>query len=143
VDKRVILYVDGACRGNPGPGAIGVVIQNSKGHTILQTSRYIGDTTNNKAEYRALIAALEEAARLGAQHLDIKTDSELLARQLQQTYRVKSATLRPLYQQAKELLTKFKSFGITHIPRENNTVADRLANEALDNSTPRSRPSRT
>lgn len=143
MDKQITLYVDGACRGNPGPGAIGVIIQNNKGHTILQISRYIGDTTNNRAEYRALIVALEEAAKLGAQHLDIRTDSELLTRQLQRTYRVKSTTLKPLYQQANELLTKFKSFGITHIPREDNAVADRLANEALDNSTPRSRPSRT
>ena len=143
MDKRVILYVDGACRGNPGPGAIGVVILNNTGHTIRQISGYIGDTTNNKAEYRALITALEEAAQLGVQHLDIRTDSELLVRQLQQTYRVKSANLRPLYQQAKELLAKFESFDITHIPRENNTVADRLANEALDNRTSRNRHSRT
>ena len=133
--KKLILYVDGACRGNPGPGSIGILIQDEASGTNLQISKYIGHTTNNQAEYSALITAITEAAKLGATQVDIRTDSELMARQIQGSYKVKSALLRPLHQKAKELLVKFHFFTITNIPREDNEVADRLANEALDHNT--------
>ena len=132
--KKLILYVDGACRGNPGPGSIGILIRDEAGRTNLQISKYIGHTTNNQAEYSALITAITEAAKLGATQVDIRTDSELMARQIQGSYKVKSALLRPLHQKAKELLAKFHLFTITNIPREDNEVADRLANEALDHN---------
>ena len=130
MEKKTILYIDGACRGNPGPGAIGIVIQD--GNNRLQISKCVGDTTNNQAEYQALITAIEEALKMGARHLDIRTDSELLARQIQKTYRVKNAKLKPLYEKANQLLRRVDSYTITHIPREKNTIADGLANKALD-----------
>ena len=124
--------MDGAARGNPGPAAIGVAIEDEKGNTAVSVSSYIGRATNNQAEYRALMVGLEEAARLKARHIDIKSDSELLVRQLRGSYKVRHDNLKPLFQQAKQLLTNFKSFTITHIPRNQNSAADALANEALD-----------
>jgi len=130
--KKAVIFADGASRGNPGPAAIGATIKDKRGKLITFISQRIGRATNNQAEYRAIIAALEEAIRLGAKQVDIKTDSELIVKQINGEYRVKKATLKPLYQQAKQLQGLLKSFTITHIPRQQNIEADKLANKALD-----------
>ncbi len=130
--KKAVIYADGASRGNPGPAAIGVTIKEKKGKLITFISQRIGRATNNQAEYRAIIAALEEAIRLGVKQVEIKTDSELVVKQINGEYRVKKATLKPLYQQVKQLLGSLEGFTITHIPRQQNTEADNLANKALN-----------
>lgn len=129
---RLTVNVDGASRGNPGPAAIGVVMRDENGTTAVRLSSYIGRTTNNQAEYTALITALEEAGRLGAERVDIRTDSQLMVEQILGHYRVRNENIRPLFEEARKLLVTFKSYSITHIPREQNREADALANEALD-----------
>ena len=130
--KRMSIHADGASRGNPGPAAIGVIIKDQRDRLIASISRRIGKTTNNQAEYRAVIAALEEAIRLGASQVDVKMDSELIVKQVNGSYRVKKDTLKPLYQQVKQLQGSLERFTITHIPRQQNSEADKLANRALD-----------
>lgn len=129
--KRLVIYTDGASLGNPGRAAIGVVIQDGQGRVITRLSRSIGYATNNQAEYWAIIAALEEAARLGAGAVDIKSDSELVVEQLNGRYRVKKASLRPLYQKVVQLIGSLEGFTITSIPRTQNKEADNLAHRAL------------
>jgi len=129
--NRVIINTDGASQGNPGPAAIGATVKDEKGRLLASISRSIGRTTNNQAEYRAIIAALEKVADLGAIHVDIHSDSQLVVRQLNGKYRVKKASLRPLYLEVHRLLSQFKGFTITYIPREQNKEADALANAAL------------
>jgi len=129
--ERLIIYTDGASSGNPGRASIGAVIKDGRGRVISRISRRIGRATNNQAEYLAIIAALEEATRLGAGKVDIKSDSELAVKQLKGRYRVKKATLRPLYQKVVQLIGPLEVFSITHIPREQNREADRLAHRAL------------
>jgi ribonuclease HI len=129
--SRVIIHADGASRGNPGPAAIGATIKDEQGRLIASVSQRIGTATNNQAEYRALIAALVKAARLGASQADIYLDSELVVRQINGEYRVKRATLKPLYHQVKQWQSRLKGFTITHIPRQQNTEAHRLAVLAL------------
>ena len=130
--EKVVIFADGASRGNPGLSAIGATIKNEHGQLIASISKGIGITTNNQAEYRAIIAALEEAIRLGAKQADISLDSQLVVRQISGEYRVKNSALKPLYQQAKQLLSRLESFNIRHITRQQNKEADRLANLALD-----------
>ncbi len=132
--KRVVINVDGAARGNPGPAAIGATIKDEQGRLIACISQRIGTTTNNQAEYRAIIAALEKVISLGAKQVDVKSDSELVVKQINGEYRVKKAALKPLYQRVKELQGRQEGFTITYIPREQNIEADNLANLALDNS---------
>ncbi len=127
--KRLIIHTDGASRGNPGPAAIGVVIRDEQGRVIAKISEAIGRTTNNRAEYFALIAGLEEALRLGAERVDLRMDSELIVRQLTGKYRSKE--LKALHKQTHQLLLKFKSYSIQHIPRERNKEADALTRHAL------------
>ena len=129
--KKAVIFTDGASRGNPGSAAIGAVIKDEQGKLISSISRCIGRATNNQAEYRAIIAALEEAIRLGVKQVDIKMDSELVVKQINGEYRVKKATLKPLYQQVKQLRGSLEGFTITHIPRQQNIEADNLANKAL------------
>ena len=129
--KRVVIFTDGASRGNPGPAAIGAIIKDEQGNPITSISQPIGRTTNNQAEYRALIAALEEAKRLGVDQVDICSDSEWLVKQISGRYRVKAASIKPLYQRVRQLQSQFKGFTITHIPRSENAEADSLANMAL------------
>ncbi len=130
--KRLTIYVDGASRGNPGPAAVGVVIKDEKGATTLKVSSSIGRATNNQAEYTALITALREARKLGADHVDIRTDSQLMAEQILGHYKVRNANIKPLFEEVKQSLAGFKSYGMHHIPRERNSEADALANDALD-----------
>ncbi|TET25490.1 MAG: ribonuclease HI family protein [Dehalococcoidia bacterium] len=129
--KRVVIFTDGAAEPNPGPAAIGAIIKDEHGRPITTISQSIGRATNNQAEYRALIAALEKAIRLGASYVDIKLDSELVVRQLSGQYRVKNLALKPLYQQVKQLTAQFIAFTITHIPSQQNTEAHNLAKIAL------------
>lgn len=130
--KSIIIWVDGAARGNPGPAAIGAVIKDEQGATLARISQRIGKTTNNQAEYQALIAALEKAVQLGARRVSVYSDSELVVRQITGRYRVKKAELKPLFQEVTQLQSRLEGFSISHIPRCQNTEADRLANEALD-----------
>lgn len=129
--KRVVIHTDGAAEPNPGPAAIGATIKDEQGRLITTISQGIGRTTNNQAEYRAVIAALEKAIELGAKQVDIKLDSQLVVRQINGRYRVKNAALKPLYQQVKHLQSLLEGFTITHIPRQQNTEADNLAYIAL------------
>nr|ACV72190.1 ribonuclease H [uncultured organism] len=127
-----ILWSDGASRNNPGPAAIGVVLKRPTGELLASDAEYIGKTTNNVAEYRALLRGLERARALGVRNLEVRADSELLIRQLQGQYRVKNAALKPLWEEAKERLSHFASVRLKHVRRELNTEADALANAALD-----------
>jgi ribonuclease HI len=133
LDPRwVEVFVDGASRGNPGPAGMGVIFRQEKGPTLLTLKEYLGETTNNVAEYRALLAALEEAARRGFKRLRIHTDSQLMERQLNGVYRVRQPHLIGLYQQALRDLTKLEQYEILHVPRELNKEADELANKAIE-----------
>ncbi len=129
--KRLVINTDGVSRHNPGPAAIGATIKDEQGRLLASISQRIGQTTNNQAEYRAIIAALEKATILGAQQVDMRSDSELVVRQINGGYRVKNETLKPLHQKVKQLLSQFEGFTITHIPRQQNREADSLANMAL------------
>ena len=129
--KRVIIYADGSSRGNPGPAAIGATVKDEQGRLVARISQRIGITTNNQAEYRAIIAALEKAISLSARQIEVNSDSELVVKQINGKYRVKKATLKPLYQQVKQLQAMLEDFTITHIPRQQNTEADNLANMAF------------
>ena len=128
--KELEIYIDGASKGNPGPSGIGVVIC-CNGQTIKNLSSYIGFATNNFAEYSALICALQEALILKAEVLKIKTDSQLLARQLNKIYKVKNENIIGLYNQAVRLLPAFKKVSIEDIPREENKGADKLATQVI------------
>ena len=128
----VRIWVDGACRGNPGPASVGGVIMSAQGSILREISERLGETTNNVAEYTALIRALEEAQALGARRVEAFSDSQLLVRQMEGRYRVKHPGLKPLHARATALAECFERFVFTHVPREENAQADRLANEALD-----------
>ncbi len=128
----MVLRTDGAARGNPGPSSAGIVIEKPGGTVLARMGRLLGRGTNNEAEYKALLIALEKARDLGATELDIRTDSELMARQVEGRYRVKAANLRPLYRRAKELLGGFEAWTLTAVRRGENAEADRMANLALD-----------
>lgn len=128
--KEFEIYIDGASSGNPGPSGIGVVICSNK-ETIKNISSFIGNTTNNVAEYTALIYALEEALLEKADSLKIYTDSQLLYRQIKGVYKVKHPNIVGLYERAKHLMSGFKQVAINNIPREQNTGADKLATSAV------------
>jgi len=126
----LVIHIDGASRGNPGPAGIGIVIKTESGSSLLESGQSIGTATNNVAEYRALIAALQAAHSLTSGRLQVFSDSELLVRQIRGEYRIKNPQLRPLFQEAEILISQFQSFNISHIPREQNQEADRLASQA-------------
>ena len=126
------IWVDGACRGNPGPASIGGHIEDCEGNVVARISERLGHSTNNVAEYTALIRALEEAKALGAAEVEVRSDSLLLVKQMAGEYRVKHPNLRPLFEKARILAKGFREFRFFHVPREENRAADRLANEALD-----------
>jgi ribonuclease HI len=127
-----IIYVDGASRGNPGEASYGFAIMNSDLEVIYQEGEYIGQTTNNVAEYTALLRALEYAQAHEIANVEIRADSQLLVRQLLGEYKVKSSNLEPLYESCRALLKQFRWVEIKHVPREQNKIADKLANQALD-----------
>lgn len=126
------LHVDGGSRGNPGPAAIGAVLADPAGHKVEELSSFVGEATNNVAEYQALIAGLEMALDRGIRQLAIFSDSELIVRQIEGAYKVKNAGLKPYFQQAKALLSHLEEYELRSIPRESNAHADRLVNKALD-----------
>jgi ribonuclease HI len=127
-----VANVDGASRGNPGPASYAVILRGPDGAPRFEVGKYIGRATNNVAEYYGLITALDYAAAQGIDRLLVRSDSELLVRQMQGRYKVKSADLRPLYERARKLANGFAYFAVEHVPREQNSEADALANLALD-----------
>ncbi|MBI2082058.1 MAG: ribonuclease HI family protein [Deltaproteobacteria bacterium] len=130
--KVVRLYTDGAARGNPGPAGAGAYLCDENGDTVAELCEYLGETTNNIAEYRALLLGLKKAIELGFDEIEVLADSELMVRQLLGRYRVKNEGLKPLFQEAVRLLKQFKKYSIKHVFREANLDADRLANQAVD-----------
>ena len=135
--------IDGGSRGNPGPASYGVVVRNQRGEIVAKLKKYIGRMTNNVAEYYGLIAALDYAQSHGVRALRVESDSELLVRQMRGHYKVKSPDLRPLFERAKKMSQTFESFRIDHVYREQNAEADALANEALDETSGKPKPSVT
>jgi ribonuclease HI len=129
--KKAVIHSDGASRNNPGQAAIGATIKDEQGRILATISRRIGITTNNQAEYRAVISALKKAIQLGARQVELNLDSELVARQITGRYRVKNIALKPLFEELKKLLGSLESYTINCIPRHLNQEADRLANCAL------------
>lgn len=140
--EKLIIYIDGASRGNPGDAGAGVAILDEQKRPVLESKKYLGQTTNNVAEYQALIIALQESLTLGAGQVEIYTDSELLARQWNGEYRVQNPGLVPLMQQARRLAGRLQSCRVSHVPRERNKKADTLANQAIDEHFKNSGPSK-
>ena len=131
--ERHVLHCDGAARGNPGPAAIGAVLfAPGRLEPVVAISEAIGRATNNEAEYRALIAGLQAALEAGVTHLLVRLDSELLVHQMDGSFRVKAPGLKPLAREAAGLVRRFASVVFEQVPRERNTIADDLANAALD-----------
>ena len=131
--QKVTIFSDGCARGNPGPAGCGVIIADADGRTILEKARYLGKATNNVAEYTALIDGLREAVELGAREVAVRTDSELVVRQLKGEYKVKDVKLKVLFAEAQRLSRGFAVLDVAHVERESNKEADRLANLAVDN----------
>lgn len=129
---RATLHTDGGARGNPGPAGIGAVLSDETGRVIGEIAQAIGETTNNVAEYKALIAGLELALEEKVTELDIYLDSQLVVSQLRGEWKIKKAELRPLALRANSLMNRFSSSAIQHVPRELNAKADALANQAMD-----------
>ncbi|MBN1471619.1 MAG: ribonuclease HI family protein [Syntrophaceae bacterium] len=132
IGKTCKLFSDGACRGNPGIGGAGAVITDSDDHVIWEGKEYLGQCTNNIAEYKALILGLKGALSLGYKNLNICMDSELLAKQINGSYRVKNENLKILMKDVRNLLASFDNVDVKHVPRLRNSHADRLANMAID-----------
>jgi ribonuclease HI len=130
------LHCDGASRGNPGPAAAGIILHDPRGRLRVDTGRYLGETTNNVAEYQALLLGLAEARKIEVHKLRIFADSELMVKQLTGRYRVKSPHLIPLWREALTALNKFEAWDIAHVPREENHLADAAANRAIDQNAP-------
>jgi ribonuclease HI len=128
----LIVSCDGAARGNPGPAGIGVQIVAEDGNVVAEIAEWIGETTNNVAEYSAALEGLRRAGALGARRVHLRSDSQLLIKQLAGTYKVKAAHLRPLYEEIMSLLAGFEDVRLQHVPREQNREADRLANLGAD-----------
>ena len=129
---RVVVNVDGGARGNPGPAAVAAVATTPEGEELAERNAYIGEATNNVAEYRALLLGLELARELGASEVEVVNDSELVARQIGGEYKVKHAGLKPLYLDAMRSLRDFDGWAVRTVRREENSRADELVNEALD-----------
>jgi ribonuclease HI len=130
--EKVVVHVDGGARGNPGPAAVAAVATTPGGDELAERNAFIGQATNNVAEYRALLLGLELARELGARQIELVNDSELVARQIGGEYKVKHAGLRPLFVQAMRELRDFDRWSVRSVPREGNARADELVNEALD-----------
>lgn len=129
---ELVVYTDGASRGNPGEAGAGAVLCEPDGEVVDELALYLGRTTNNVAEYRALILALERARTLGARGVRVVSDSELMVRQMNGVYRVRNQGILPLYTRARALADGFASFHIRHVLRGKNARADELANRAID-----------
>jgi ribonuclease HI len=129
---RMRVYSDGAARGNPGPAGAGAVLVEPNGQVVDRLGKYLGIQTNNFAEYMGLLLGLRRARELGVQEVEVYADSELMIRQLAGRYQVKSASLRPLYEEALDLLNRFSRVKLVHVPREMNSAADEMSNRAID-----------
>ena len=129
---RVTINCDGAARGNPGPAGAGAVVVDEDGVVLAEVAEGLGETTNNVAEYTAVIRGLEEAERLGAREVLLRSDSQLLINQLIGRYRVKAPHLQPLHRRVRELMRAFDRVDLEHVPRERNAAADALANLGVD-----------
>src|SRR5919199_4823584 len=127
---RVVVHVDGGARGNPGPAAAAAVVSDAGGEVLDEATELLGETTNNVAEYRALLLGLQRALALGATEVDLVNDSELIARQIEGAYKVKHAGLRPLHLEAVGALRAFDRWSIRSVPRAENAHADALVNAA-------------
>ena len=127
------LFTDGASRGNPGQAGAGIAIFDEEGNELVGTGQYLGQCTNNEAEYRALLFGLAKCGEFGRGRLKVHLDSELIVKQIRGEYRVKHPNLKPLFQEAMQKLSEFSSFSVTHVRREKNSRADELANQAIDN----------
>jgi ribonuclease HI len=132
-------HCDGGSRGNPGPSAYGAVIEDAQGHEVARLSRFLGRQTNNFAEYSGLVAVLEWALEHGHKRLRVVSDSELMVKQMKGQYKVASPALRPLWEEAKRLSRQLEGFEIRHTLRAGNALADKLANEAMDRGTGKTR----
>ncbi|QQS23215.1 ribonuclease HI family protein [bacterium] len=130
--KKLWLSTDGGARGNPGPAALGFVLKDEQGHVVMEHGQYLGETTNNVAEYSALIEGLKAAAVLGAVEIDIAMDSELIVKQMSGEYKIKQPHLQELAVQVKRLLTDFDKYEFKHVLRAYNKDADRMVNHAID-----------
>ena len=130
---RLLIHTDGAARGNPGPAGAGAILRDAAtGDILAEVAQGLGRATNNVAEWTAVRLALEEARRLGATHVDVRMDSQLVARQISGMYRVKHPDLKPIHATVMTLLRSFDGYTVGHIPRELNKDADRLSNVAID-----------
>jgi len=130
---RLLIHTDGAARGNPGPAGAGAILRDAAtGEVVAEIAEGLGRATNNVAEWTAVRLALEEARRLGATHVDLRMDSELVARQISGIYRVKHPDLKPIHVAVMALLRSFGTYTVGHVPRELNRDADRLSNVAID-----------
>ena len=130
---RLLIHTDGAARGNPGPAGAGAVLRDAvTGAVLAEVAEPLGHATNNVAEWTAVRLALEEALLLGATHVDLRMDSQLVARQITGIYRVKHADLKPLHAAVMKLLRGFEGYTVGHVPRELNRDADRMSNVAID-----------
>ena len=130
--KSINIFIDGASRGNPGPSGIGILFCDDKNNVVKKLFKFIGNSTNNVAEYSALIYAMQEALIDRYDHVKIKSDSELLTKQLAGEYKVKNDNLRPYYEMFQHIARGFNKVEIIPIGRENNSIADKLANKAID-----------
>jgi ribonuclease HI len=131
--RRIVIYTDGAARGNPGPAGLGAILRDAEtGAVIAELARFLGVRTNNYAEWTAVDDALSEALRLGATHVDLRMDSELVARQISGRYRVKHPDLKPIHASVMAMLGRLGGYTVAHVPRELNKDADRLSNVAID-----------
>jgi ribonuclease HI len=138
--SRVIVNCDGAARGNPGPAGAGAIVVDESGAVLAEVAEGLGETTNNVAEYTAVIRGLEEAKRLGAREVLLRSDSQLLINQLTGRYRVKAPHLQPLHKQVRDLMRAFARVDLEHVPRERNAAADSLANLGVDRWLAEGRP---
>ena len=130
--RNFTVYCDGASRGNPGEAGIGYIIIDGNGKVLKEESDYLGQATNNVAEYTALVRSLHDSIKLGAKSVQVYSDSELMVKQIKGEYRVKNPGLAPLFQQVSGLIARFDNFKIDHVHREKNKKADSLANKGID-----------
>jgi ribonuclease HI len=133
---HVVVHVDGGARGNPGPAGVGVVLTDPAGQELGRANDYIGEATNNTAEYRALLLGLEQAKSLGAREVEIVNDSQLIERQVRGEYKVRKPDLKLLHEETLSSLSDFDRWSIRSVPREENELADFLVNEAIDARAP-------
>jgi ribonuclease HI len=131
--RRILIYTDGAARGNPGPAGLGAILRDAEtGEVLDELARFLGIRTNNYAEWTAVEEAVRRALEIGASQLDLRMDSELVARQISGRYRVKHADLKPIHARVMAMLGQLESYTVGHVPRELNKDADRLSNVAID-----------